>query len=265
MVQKLPSGLTNDDWVAAEEPLELRVNGRSIAVVMRTPGADRELGAGFLVTEGIIDGADDIRAITHCTDPNREHAQNVLLIRLAAGCSIERLVRAERNQYMTSSCGICGKASLEQVVIAHPARAQTPTMTMAGVTALEHNIPSLQGGFARTGGLHAAAACTTKGDILWAYEDVGRHNAIDKVVGHALLNGHALPNGATNSEESWLWISGRASFEVVQKAHLGGFSCVIAVGAPTSLACALATEARIGLVGFCRNGRANVYSGTVTQ
>jgi FdhD protein len=222
---------------------------------MRTPGADRELGAGFLVTEGIVDGRDDIQAIAHCTDPNRANTQNVLLIRLAAGCDTDRLDRAQRSLYMTSSCGICGKASLENVMIKRQPRPEFPTLKDGALTSLENSIRRMQSGFKRTGGLHAAAVCNPDGEILAVYEDVGRHNAIDKVVGHSLFT------DSWQVSKRWLWISGRASFEVVQKAHLGGFACVVAVGAPTSLAIELAKEARLGLIGFCRDGRANVYSG----
>jgi len=224
---------------------------------MRTPGADHELGAGFLVTEGIVDGLDDIRAIAHCTDPNNANTQNVLLVQLAAGCDVKRLQRAERTLYMTSSCGICGKSSLENVVIKRPSRARLPQIDQDCVLSIEHRVRHLQHSFARTGGLHAAAACTPQGKVITVYEDVGRHNAIDKLVGHLLLS------DTRDHAEQWLWISGRASFEVVQKAHLGGFACVIAVGAPTSLAIDMAKEARIGLIGFCRNNRANVYAGSI--
>ncbi|MEC8023883.1 MAG: formate dehydrogenase accessory sulfurtransferase FdhD [Myxococcota bacterium] len=253
----MPSCTTDGDHVASEEPLEIRVNGQPVAVVMRSPGADRQLGAGFMMTEGIIDGPDDIRAIAHCTDPNRMNRDNVLLIQLEPGYDRQRLDRARRTLYTSSSCGICGKTSLENVFLHCPPRTTLPHISMHVLHSLEDRVRMKQTGFGRTGGLHAAAQCAPDGQILSVYEDVGRHNAVDKLVGAALMS------PTERRTDTWLWISGRASFEVVQKAHLGGFACVVAVGAPTSLAVDLSKAANLGLVGFCRDGRANIYSGIV--
>ncbi len=256
-ITRYPEGAAADDAVALEEPLEIRVDGTPLAVLMRTPGADRDLAGGFLLTEGVIDGPDDLTAIAPCADPNKPHAENTMMVALAAGCRLEtsRLEQARRSFFASSSCGLCGRATIENLERTLPPRAAFSPIDRTLIETLETQ--SRQPGFARTGGLHAAVLYGPDGAALGAAEDIGRHNAVDKVIGARLL-ADALPlHGHT------LWISGRAGFEVVQKALVARASGLIAVGAPSSLAVDLAETGRLTLVGFARNGRFNVYAGSV--
>jgi len=251
------------DHVVVEEPLEIRVDGTALAVLMRTPGRDTDLTAGFLLTEGVIDVSGDLQGLGPCTDPNRPNAGNVMLAQLAPGCpdAAERLAQAQRQFYASSSCGLCGKATIESIhqrVIPHPEFRDLPHALLAatGERARAH-----QDLFARTGGCHGAVAFGLGADapVLTSAEDVGRHNAVDKVVG-ALLLADALPE-----QDALLWVSGRASFEMVQKALMAGFAALVCVGAPTSLAVEMALESRLTLVGFATGpARYNVYAGEVT-
>jgi FdhD protein len=253
-----PARTHADDLVAVEEPVEIRVDGEALAVLMRTPGRDRELVAGFLWTEGIIDAATDLRALAPCQDPNVEHAENVMLALLAEGCgdAAERLRRARRTLVTGSSCGVCGKAAIQNLLVevpAYPRFAPLEPAWIAGVDALARRE---QPAFSDTGGLHAAALFgpPPARDLLGAAEDVGRHNAVDKVLGAGLLDGRLPIDGAA------LWVSGRASFEIVQKVLRGGIRTLICVGAPTTMAIDLARESCLTLVGFARAGRFNVYA-----
>lgn len=245
------------DTVAVEEPLEIRVEGTALAVVMRTPGNDEALTAGFLLTEGVIDDADDVTAMSPCKDPNRPSASNVYLVSLAAGCLLDesRLAKAQRAFFASSSCGLCGKATIDnllQDISPHP---DFLALNAADVTQMGVLASAEQPGFEATGGLHCAALFRGA-ELLAAAEDVGRHNAVDKVLGRMLLD-RALP-----VSEGVLWVSGRASFEIVQKALVAGIRGLVCVGAPTSLAVDLAREGGLSLLGFVRgDGSYNSYSG----
>lgn len=251
------------DAVAVEEPLEIRVawtegsgsrRAEALAVTMRTPGDDFELVAGFLHGEGVVVSADQVDELTYCRgDEAQEY--NVVEARLASGVSFD-LEGVRRNFYTTSSCGVCGKASLEAIEVRGCAGVRDGPVALAALLAeLPNRLLAEQGAFERTGGLHAAGLFDFEGRHSAVMEDVGRHNAVDKVVGHALL-GRALP-----ASESILVVSGRASFELVQKAVVAGIPILVAVGAPSSLAVDLARRFNQTLVGFARDGGFNVYCG----
>ncbi len=249
---------SRSDQVITEEPLEVRLNGRPLAVTMRTPGHDFELAAGFLVSEGVVTRADQIATIRYCAGATVEdlNTYNVVDVALAADVSVPEL-GLERNFYTTSSCGVCGKASLDSVRTTAAWRvgdddvAFDPDM----LATLPERLRAAQRLFDRTGGLHAAGLFTSDGELRWAREDVGRHNAVDKVVGRALLD-DTLPLRRTV-----LLVSGRASFELVQKAAMAGIPTMAAVSAPSSLAVELAKSEGITLVGFLRGPEMNVYAG----
>jgi FdhD protein len=238
------------DEVVVEEPLEIRVDGEALAVTMRTPGEDEELAAGFLAGEGLIAGPAEIEAV----GPTRDFAANVVEVRSRAG--LRRDVGAERRFYLTSSCGVCGKAALEFVrqaaAPAEGAAAVAPELVVTLPAAASRS----QEAFRRTGGLHATALFEPDGGLLALREDVGRHNAMDKAVGSLLLAGRFPLRGVIAC------LSGRAGFELVQKASLAGMAGVVAVGAPSSLAVELAQERRMLLCGFVRNDSFNVYAGS---
>jgi FdhD protein len=232
-----------EDVVAVEEPLEIRVDGEPLAVTMRTPGHDEELALGFLHGEGLIDRA-------HAVDPAPALAANTVDV---AG----PLLRdpGARRFYTTSSCGVCGKGALEEVAVHAPAPppAGRPRVAAALLAALPGRLE--QPTFERTGGLHATGLFTAAGEPVCVREDVGRHNAMDKVVGRALLDGR-LP-----LHDALLCVSGRLSFELVQKAAVAGVPVLVGVGAPSSMAVALAGDRAMTLCGFARDGRVNVYTG----
>jgi FdhD protein len=241
------------DQVAIEEPLELRINGQSIAVMMRTPGDDEELVAGFLLSEGVVRQRQDIGSIR----PNpRNVLGNVIDVILADGVALD-LARLTRHVFGASSCGLCGKATLQAIRGVHARIACELRIPPSTLRRLPETMRLTQAIFGKTGGLHAAALFTPAGDLRHLREDVGRHNAVDKVLGRALLN-RELPLG-----DCGLVVSGRASFEILQKALSGGVPMVAAVGAPSSLAVDFARENGQTLVGFLRDGRFNVYSGGV--
>ena len=252
---------SREDFLAAEEPLEVRVTtnvgGNSvehkISVTMRTPGNDFELAAGFLFSEGLIKQVEDIDTIAYCTDPLEPQNYNVVNVTLAPGVQAET-EGLSRHIYTTSSCGICGKASIELV---RTACNQKPIgeFRLAGelLVELPERMKAAQGLFSRTGGIHASALFDREGKLIILREDVGRHNALDKLVG-ALLTRKELP--ASNAV---LLVSGRASFELVQKAVIAGIPFLAAVGAPSSLAASLSDEYGVTLVGFLRGNRFNVY------
>ena len=234
-----------DDVVAIEEPLEIRVDGEPLAVTMRTPGHDEELALGFLYGEGLID-ADRARAVGLTED----FAHNVIEV---AGPL--RRAPGRRNFYTTSSCGVCGKGALEEVAVDSPPLAldpPAPVLDRSVVAGLPDRLE--QPTFEATGGVHATGLFSAAGELLVAREDVGRHNALDKVIGHALMAGW-LPLG-----ESVLCVSGRLSFELVQKAAVAGCPVLVGVGAPSSLAVELAADRGVTLCGFARRGSMNVYS-----
>jgi FdhD protein len=235
---------SEQDLLAVEEPLEIVVNGRNLAVTMRTPGHDRELAVGFLFTEGILQNRTQIGAISH--QNNR-----VELTIDALGDF------AERRFYLTSSCGVCGKASIEALEsIGCPfLDRHQPIIESALIPRLPEALRSRQPVFDHTGGLHAAGLFDTTGNLLYLEEDIGRHNAVDKLIGTAVLAGE------TPLDRHILMLSGRAGFELIQKALMAGIAIVAAVGAPSSLAVETALRYGMTLAGFVRNGRYNVYSG----
>jgi FdhD protein len=228
------------DEVAVEEPLEIRVDGAPLAVTMRTPGHDDELALGFLVGEGLL-------GEPRAAGPPADLAGNIVEVQ-------GPLLRepAQRRFYATSSCGVCGKGALEEVAVLAPALPEGPVVDRALLAALPDRLR--QPGFERTGGLHATGLFTRGGELIFVREDVGRHNAMDKVVGRALLDGE-LP-----LHDRVLCVSGRLSFELVQKAVVAGAPILVGVGAPTSLAVQVAQDRGLTLLGFARGGRANVYA-----
>jgi FdhD protein len=242
------------DRLATEEPMEIRVEEpgaeqRSVAVTMRTPGHDFELAVGFLLTEGLIFGRDDVRSVRYCAVPREEQHYNVVSVSVARALEFE-----QRSFYATSSCGVCGKASLDAIDVQCAPIADGPVIARAVVTALPEALRGAQAVFDRTGGLHAAGLFDPQGTLIASREDVGRHNAVDKLVGAQLLEGR-LP-----LSESILMVSGRASFEIIQKAATAGIPIVCAVSAPSSLAVDAARRFGLTLVGFLRGERFNIYT-----
>ncbi len=242
-------GASTDD-VAVEAALEVRLNGQSFAVTMRTPGADRELAAGFLFTEGIVTGPADIVAVQ--VDPSGDIVDVVLTPERSNAVVAVRDTR--RQVTTTSACGMCGRPDLASTRLAAPSVRGGGTVDADAIRALPARLAPCQETFAATGGLHAAALCTLAGAIVDTAEDVGRHNAVDKIIGRQLLAGR-LP-----LSDALLFVSGRTSFEILQKAWLAGVPVVAAVSAPSSLAVDLAQEAGITLIGFVRGGRFNIYT-----
>jgi len=253
-----------NDILAVEEPLEIRLSlpgeakHHAISITMRTPGNDFELAAGFLLTEGILDSPGQIKAIRHCgITPHNKNERNTVVVELAPGVDVD-LKRLQRNFYTTSSCGVCGKSSIEALYagakkildVSHPRYSAE----------LIHRLPALarrnQNIFDKTGGLHASALFDRSGKIEIIREDVGRHNALDKLIGATFLAGDVDLFGKI------LLVSGRASFELVQKALMAGIRILAAVGAPSSLAVELASEYGMTLIGFVREDRFNIYCGS---
>jgi FdhD protein len=244
------------DLAAVEEPLEVRLHGKPFAVIMRTPGEDRALAAGFLFSEGVVRGSSAIGAVEHCRHPDRQDAHNVVDVYLLgeARASLDRLLDERRNVLANSSCGLCGRVSIDAVAVRAPRLDVRWKVDKAVAARLPAALRQRQSVFEGTGGLHGAGLFTTSGDCLISAEDVGRHNAVDKIVGQMLLDDR-LP-----LDEVMLAVSGRVSYEIVQKAWLAGIGLICAVSAPTSLAIDLAEEAGITLLGFARDGGFNVYS-----
>lgn len=240
------------DLVAREEPLELQVNGAQIAVVMRTPGDDLDLAAGFLVTERIVARLEDVTSLHHASSGDAERADNVIRATLAPGVAFDA-ESLRRNLFASSSCGVCGKASLERALATAPPLASDARFSATFFTALPARLREAQRVFDATGGLHAAALVSARGELQCVREDVGRHNAVDKVVGWAARGGR-LP-----LTSSVLLVSGRVSFEIVQKALAARVPAIAAVSAPTSLAVELAESAGIALVAFLRGDSMSVY------
>jgi FdhD protein len=251
------------DTLVAEEPLEIRLNGKPLAITMRTPGDDFALAAGFLVSEGVLASGSDLRSIVYCAGATADGTNTYNVVDVATAPDVVLPdITLERHVYTTSSCGLCGKASLDAV----RTTARFPLDDTAGgappirlepslLADLPERLRAAQRVFARTGGLHAAALFTPEGDLVDVREDVGRHNAVDKLVGRALQNS-GLPLARTV-----LLVSGRASFELAQKAVMAGIPVLAAVSAPSSLAVDLAEESGLTLVGFLRGSSMNVYAG----
>ena len=249
------------DSLATEEPMEIRlVSGearQTVAVTMRTPGADFELAAGFLYGEGIVSSPEDILKISYCIDPDidAEQQYNIVNVELRGGRDYD-LKPLERHFYTTSACGVCGKASLEQLELRGcPVIPSGPELTPQKIYALPDKLREAQGLFEATGGLHAAALFDREGELVALREDVGRHNATDKLVGWALLEGR-LP-----LSDCVVMVSGRSSFEILQKCLTAGVPVVCAISAPSSLAVDVARQFGMTLIGFLRGNRFNVYSG----
>jgi FdhD protein len=254
-----------DDLLAAEEPLEIRVGfgtsadrrRKSISVTMRTPGNDFELALGFLFTEGVIRGMEEVERIMYCTSFSQvENKDNIVRVELKENVEFD-FEKLQRNFYTTSSCGVCGKASIDAVKTVN--RLQSSEDHLSVSSALLRSLPDLlraqQNVFEYTGGLHASALFDHERNIIFSREDIGRHNALDKVIG-ASLGKNLLP-----LNQHILLLSGRASFELVQKASMAGIKIVAAIGAPSSLAVAAAKELNMTLIGFLRGNRFNIYTG----
>jgi len=263
------------DRAATEEPLEVRLHGRPFAVIMRTPGADRELAAGFLLSERVLLSADDLGTIEYCTNPanlenpanpanlanlanlaNPANLGNVVTVTLANWTpeALDRLLADRRQVTTNSSCGLCGRLTIESIRADAPPLVCAWTMAPAVVASLPETLRAAQAVFRETGGLHAAGLFSPDGALQDVAEDVGRHNAVDKVIGRALMR-EELPLSARA-----LFVSGRSSFEILQKALFGGIPLVASVSAPSSLAIELAEEAGITLIGFVRGDRFNIYT-----
>ncbi|KFF11315.1 formate dehydrogenase [Chryseobacterium soli] len=251
------------DDISVEEPLEIRVSYRTedrkesknISVTMRTPGNDNELAVGFLFTEGIISGGEQVKSVNHSQAECSRNRENIVIVELADGF-IPQLMKADRNFYTTSSCGVCGKGSIESirtVTSFQNLKKSHQKVTFETLYQLPEKLQSFQNNFSATGGIHASGIFDLEGNLLALREDVGRHNALDKLIGHALFT-HMLP-----LQQKILVLSGRASFELIQKAAMAGISIVAAIGAPSSLAVDLAKEFDITLLGFLRDNRFNIY------
>lgn len=258
-VLRLRAGAASErvDTLAVEEPMEIRVNGKPLTVTMRTPGDDFDLAVGFLVGEGVLREPGQVREIRYCAGATDEGINTYNVVDLALAADIQLPATLERTFSTTSSCGVCGKASLEAVrtqsfwSVADDALSISPTM----LATLPDKLRAAQRVFDSTGGLHAAGLFTPDGELVAVREDVGRHNAVDKVIGDAYRQGR-VP-----LRDTVLMVSGRASFELVQKAAMAGIPLLAAVSAPSSLAVELAEDAGLTLVGFLRGDSMNVYSG----
>ena len=247
-----------EDDVVAEEPLEIRAQGETLAITMRTPGADRELAVGFLFAEGVISSRDDVGRVSHCGRPDQEGYGNTIDVVPGPGVSldIDRLSATRRGTLTTSACGVCGRRSVDDVIArCTPLPVARGAIAPATILNAVDGLRSRQPNFARTGGIHGAAIHDTEGNVLSAFEDIGRHNAVDKVVGALLLSGR-IPG----LDPALLVVSGRASYEVVQKASAARVPVVASVSAASSLAVDLARASGITLCGFVRNGKMTVYS-----
>ncbi len=247
--------IRREDSLAGEEPLEIRLGGVPLTVTMRTPGDDLELAAGLLFTEGIVRRREDIVSISHEKSNGKAHGENVVLVELARGVRYDE-DRARRNFVATSSCGLCGKTTIESIR-ARGVSPPNPDLRISPevLCRLPEALRAAQALFDRTGGLHAAAVFSAGGDLLALREDIGRHNAVDKIVGWALLEGR-LPLA-----ENILLVSGRGGFEIIQKAIVAGLPVVASVSAASTLAVELARELGLTLIGFLRGERFLVYSG----
>ena len=253
------------DQLATEEPLEIRLRAagttplvhHTVAITMRTPGSDLELAAGFLFGEGVIRGRDEVHEISHCTRPDLDEARRSNVVNVDLNTAVlPDLETLQRHFYTTSACGVCGKKSLDALKLKGPAAVSAgPLVDAETLRALPGKLREGQSVFAATGGLHAAALFDADGRLLAVREDVGRHNAVDKLVGWAFLEGR-LPLGG-----HILLVSGRTSFEILQKAVMAGVPFVCAISAPSTLAVAVAREHGMTLIGFLRGERFNVYAG----
>ena len=260
-VRKVSDGMLlapAEDDVVAEEPLEIRAAGETMAVTMRTPGADRELAVGFLFAEGVIASRDDLGRVSHCGRPDQEGYGNTIDVAPGPGVSldIDRLSATRRGTLTTAACGVCGRRSVDDVIErCTPLPVARASITSAAILDAVEGLRQRQPNFARTGGIHGAALHDREGRVAAAFEDIGRHNAVDKVIGAMILAGR-IPG----EDAALLVVSGRASFEVVQKASAARVPVVASVSAASSLAVDLARATGITLCGFVRGGTMTVYS-----
>jgi FdhD protein len=250
------TGLERPDHLATEEPMAIQVRGRqqepvSVAVTMRTPGNDYELAAGFLMSEGLVRDRREVARIRYCDVAPEVQHYNVVTVDLTVPFTTDF---AQRHFFASSSCGICGKASLDQVEISCPVIMSGPVVARSVIVSLPDSLRGAQRIFEQTGGLHAAALFDTEGRLIEAREDVGRHNAVDKLIGHAFLAGE------TPLRECVLLVSGRVSFEIVQKAAVAGIPITCAVSAPSSLAIQAGERLGMTVIGFLRAEQFNIYS-----
>ncbi len=255
---------SREDLLAVEEPLEIRISFsygnqvgmKSISVTMRTPGNDKDLALGFLFTEGIIDSFDQVKSVSYLKVDCSNNKENIVVVELNEGVE-PNLGTADRNFYTTSSCGVCGKGSIQSIKTVSKFQEMVPEIQSFGAKVLfdlPEKLRSAQDNFEVSGGIHASGIFTSDGELMFLREDVGRHNALDKLIGHALQEGLLPLNRFV------LLLSGRASFELIQKAAMAGISIVAAIGAPSSLALELAKEFNITLIGFLKNNRFNIYN-----
>ncbi|HEX8441397.1 formate dehydrogenase accessory sulfurtransferase FdhD [Archangium sp.] len=253
------------DTVAIEEPLDIRISGDTLAITMRTPGADRFLVTGFLFAEGLIHSAEDLGALAHCGRPGEEGYGNIVEVTPAPGLVIdlEKVGATKRGTLTTASCGVCGRRSVDDLMASCTPVPPGPALAASVLARATEHLRTLQPNFARTGGVHAAAALDERGEVLAAFEDVGRHNAVDKVVG-ALLLQHGLRSARASrpstSRATVLVVSGRVSFEIIQKATVARVPVVASVSAASALAIDLAERAGLTLATFVRDGRFNLYT-----
>jgi len=256
-------GFPCTDDISVEEPLEIRVSydaelqkiTRNISVTMRTPGNDAELAVGFLFTEGIIAGRENVKDVYHSPAVCSRTGENTVVVELAGGYT-PKLMNTDRNFYTTSSCGVCGKGSIESIRTVSTFRdleKKPQRIALETLYQLSEKLRTFQNNFSATGGIHASGLFDVNGNLLALREDVGRHNALDKLIGNALMAGQ-LP-----LTDRILLLSGRASFELIQKAAMAGIPVVVAIGAPSSLAVDLAKEFDMTLLGFLRDNRFNIY------
>ena len=253
--------ISKEDLLVVEEPLEIRVyfgtkenrSSKSLAVTMRTPGNDFELVYGFLFSEGIITSKNDINQIRYCTEPKtKEEINNIVIAHLNEEIKLD-LKSVERNFYTTSSCGICGKSSIESVCAKTTKIKNNNQVNTSFILSINEQLEKHQILFKHTGGIHGAALFTFKEELIHLNEDIGRHNAVDKLLGTSLIK-------EINASETILWVSGRAGFELVQKAAIAQIPIMISVGAPSTLSVNLAQESNMTLIGFSKSGKFNIYS-----
>ena len=250
-----PQSLSRSDLVTTEDPLEIRLHEQAIAVIMRTPLDDFDLAAGFLLTEGIISGPNQLGTISYCKEADPPNLENIIEVSLTDDVDFD-FDRLKRNFYASSSCGVCGKASIDHIETQAPPLSDGDfSLSAETIYGLSDTLRAQQQVFDKTGSLHAAGLFDINGQLLELREDVGRHNAVDKLFGSFVLRGQLPPT------KTLLMVSGRTSFEIVQKARMAGISMVAAVSAPSSLAVDLAIEAGMTLVGFLRDRSFNTYSG----
>ncbi len=262
----VPAGTAVADDVAVEEPLEIRVHGETVAVTMRTPGDDARLAVGFLFAEGLLRSLDDVGSVSHCGRPGDEGYGNVLDVVAAPGVALD-VERTTRGTLTTSACGVCGRRSVEDLLALCGVVPPGPAVDAALVASAPERLRAVQGLFGRTGGVHAAAAFDAQGQLLAGFEDVGRHNAVDKVVGALVYAGRVRSPRAPgyqlppdSERPALLAVSGRASFEILQKAAVARIGTVVSVSAASSLAIDVAEGAGITLATFARGGDFNLHT-----